>query len=65
MLPFINVKFNSQQHAVREPLMAAVSVKVMAKTFLMNSDSHLAKEFAALIAVTPLPLNYEKLAITY
>ena len=45
--------------------MAAVSVKVMAKTFLMNSDSHLAKEFAALIAVTPLPLNYEKLAITY
>lgn len=45
--------------------MAAVSVKVMAKIFMMNSDSHLANEFAALITVTPLSLNYEKLAITY
>jgi hypothetical protein len=45
--------------------MAAVSVKVMAKTFLMNSDSHLVKEFAALITVIPLSLNYEKLATTY
>jgi len=36
----------------------------MAKTFLRNNDSHLAKEFAALITVTPLSLNYEKLALT-
>jgi len=45
--------------------MASVYVKVKAKKFLMNSDSHLAKEFNALITVTPLSLNYEKLAITY
>jgi hypothetical protein len=45
--------------------MASVYVKVMAKTFLMNSDSHLATEFAALITVRPLSLNYEELAIKY
>jgi hypothetical protein len=45
--------------------MEAVSVKVMAKTFVMNSDNQLVTEFAALITVTDLSLNYEKLARTY